>query len=234
MKMWASAGGVDLVDLEQQLEEDKQIRERFQKYADSIKALSGPAGGGDDGGNEEGDGGFGAFSYFVDPDAITVLGSFTDHDDHRHGNFFGVSYKTLRAIALDLLSSNVRMKILRDNKALSSYLNSRFDGNQTKIDATKYMLTRMNLARARVSDQFVSAMATKLTVTCSSTKDKKKLKALKNEAEILATIHQFSKAKTKKPVFDRNAVAEALKLSLKQQQRYTVHSSANALNYSGV
>jgi hypothetical protein len=218
-----------LDDLEQTLEEDKQIRERFQKYADSIKAISGPAGGGDDAGEgEEGDGGFGAFSYFVDPDAITVLGSFTDHDDHKHGNFFGVPYKTMRAIALDLLSSNVRMRILRDNKALSAYLSSRFDGNATKIDATKYMLTRMNLARARVSDEFVTAMASKLSVTCMGLKDKKKLKALRTEAEILSTVHQFSKSPLKKPVFDRNAVAEALKQSLKRQNNGTSSVSGYA------
>lgn len=217
MKMWASAGGIDLNDLEQTLEEDKLIRERFKKF----KPAPPP------GAEGEGDGGFGAFSSFVDTDALVVLGSFTDHDDHKHGNFFGVPYSELRAIALDLCSSNVRMRVLRDNSALGSYLSARFDGDTTKVDAAKYMLTRMNLARAHVSNTFIEAMASKLTITCANTKDKKKLKALKTEVEILMAVHQLSTPGFK-PKFSKNAVAESLKHSIKQ---YKISPSTG---YAGV
>lgn len=215
MKMWSSAGGIDLHDLEQTLEEDKLIRERFKKYKPA------PAQG--EGGE---DGGFGAFSSYVDTDALTVLGSFTDHDDHKQGTFFGVSYKDLRAIALDLCSNTTRMRILRDNKALSSYLNNKFDGNQTKTEAAKYMLIRMNLARAKVSDDFISRLANKLTLTCSGLRDKKKLKALRTEVEILAAVQQISTGQKKK--FDKNAVAEQLKASLKN------YKVSPATGYAGV
>ena len=219
MKMWCSAGGIDLNDLEQTLDEDKKIRERFKKFKPA------PPPGGEEGG---GDGGFGAFSNFVDTDAVTVLGSFTNHDDHKHGNFFGVPYKTLRAIALDLTSNNVKMRTLRDNAALSSYLNDKLDGVPMQIEAAKYMLTRMNLARATVSDAFVEAMATKLSVTCANTKDKKTLKALKTEVEILATIHQLA-APRKKQVNrsnTKNVLASELKEALKHQHNHNT-------NYAG-
>lgn len=219
-KMWASAVGIDLDDLEQALEEDQAIRDRFKKYVPAAPA-------------QEEDGGFGAFSRFVDTDAVTVLGSFTDHEDHRHGNFFGVPYRELRAIALDLLSNNKRMRILRDNAALSSYLSNRFDGNQTKIDASKYMLTRMNLARAKVSDDFVTALATKLTVTCSKTKDKKALKALRTEVEVLSAVRELSRPARITKKVDKNAVASALRDAIKGY-KFPQTGTALSANYAGV
>jgi hypothetical protein len=209
MKQWASVGGMDLADVEQGLEEDKQIRARFKKY----KPAPPP---GEEGG---GDGGFGAFSNFIDTDAVMVLGSFVNHDDHKRGTFFGVSYKEMKAIALDLTSNNKKMGLLRDNQALSSYLNTRLDSNELKVNAVKYMLTRMNLARARVSEDFVEAMANKLTITCSGLKDKKKLRALKTEVEILTAIHALGKDQRKS--FDRNAIASALKEELKNAKYNT-------------
>lgn len=89
------------------------------------------------------------------------------------------------------------------------------------------MLTRMNLARATVSDNFVEAMANKLTITCSSTRDKKTLKALKTEVEILSAVHAMGKEPVKK--FDRNAVASALKQGIKDARFNTPPSL-----YSGV
>lgn len=220
MKMWASVGGMDLHDLEQELEEDKKIRERFKKY----KPAPPP------GSEEGGDGGFGAFSNYIDTDAVRVLGSFVNHEDHKQGSFFGVKYYTLKSIATDLLSSNKTMAILRDNRALSAYLYSRLDNNQTHVDAAKYMLTRMNLARASVSDSFVEALANKLTITVATTKDKKKLKALKTEVEILSAIHTLGKPNAVATgKFDKNAIASALKQGVKES-RFNTPSSL----YSGV
>lgn len=207
LKMIASAAGVDLKDLEQTLEEDKQIRERFKKYKPAPPA-----------GEEGGDGGFGAFSRFVDTDALTVLSSFVKHDDHNRGTFFGVPYSELRAIAMDLTSDNRRMRILGDSAALSSYLHDRLGGDSMKLEATKYMLTRMNMARCTVSEAFVEALASKLALACSGVRDRKLLKALKSEVEILSTVHQLGK--TKKTKSDKNTVAASLKHALKTAPRH--------------
>jgi hypothetical protein len=190
LKRWAAAGGIDLVDLENSLEEDKEIRERLKKYMPKPPPS-------EDGG---GDGGFGAFSMQLDSEAVVVLGSFADHDDHKHGNFFGVPYRVIRACVRDLTSNNVRMGILRDNSALASYLSEKFDGNQTKIDATAYMLTRMGLARFPVRNEFVSAMAQKLAIASSQIpkKDKTRLRALKHEVEILSAVHGLSQPRRKR------------------------------------
>lgn len=219
MKMWASVGGMDLHDLEQELEEDKKIRERFKKY----KPAPPP------GSEEGGDGGFGAFSNYIDTDAVHVLGSFVNHDDHKQGSFFGVKYHVLKSIAADLVSSNKTMALLRDNRALSSYLYTRLDNNTMHVEATKYMLTRMNLARANVSDTFVEALANKLTITVATTKDKKKLKAIKTEVEILSAIHALGKAPTSSSKFDKNAVASELKQCVKDSRFNTP-----SFLYSGV
>lgn len=204
LKRWAAAGGIDLNDLENSLEEDKEIRERLKKYAPKPPPSE-----------DGGDGGFGAFSMQLDSEAVVVLGSFTDHEDHRNGNFFGVPYKVIRACVRDLTSTNRRMELLRDNEALGSYLSERFDGNQTKIDATAYMLTRMGLARYPVRDEFVSAMAQKLSIASSTIprKDKNRLRALRHEVEILSAVHSLSQPRRRRTntVDVKSAVAAAIR-----------------------
>lgn len=213
MKRWASAGGIDLIDLENTLEEDKEIKERFKKYMPKPAPEEGGEGGGDGGG-------FGAFSNFVDTDAISVLGSFVNHEDHKKHSFFGISYREFRAIAMELTESNRSMRRLRNNEALSSYLNSRFDGNETKIEAAKYMLTRMNLARCVIADDFINKLANKLLVTCSTIKDKKRLGAIKREVEIISVIHEASEAVrtgTARKRVDTKILAKALRDGIIQQ-----------------
>lgn len=215
-KKWASAGGIDINDLENELPEDKLIKERLKKY----KPAPAP--------EEGGDGGFGAFSSFLDKDAVRVLGSFANHGDHANNKFFDVPYSTIQAIALELTSTNRTMRTLRDNEALGSWLNSRLDGDTMKVDATKYMLTRMGLTRARVSDEFVSCLANKLSIAASvldKKRDKATAKSLATEVEILIAVASTGKKHRgiiKKA--DRNEILAALKAGA---------SYSNTSSYSG-
>lgn len=231
MKRWASAGGIDLIDLENTLEEDKQIRERFKKFLPKPAPEEGGEGGGDGGG-------FGAFSNFVDTDAIAVLGSFVNHEDHKRKGFFGIPYREFRAIAMELTESNRQMRILRDNDALVAYLNTRFDGNETKIEAAKYMLTRMNLARCTVSDEFINTLANKLMVTCSTLegKDKRRLQAIKREVEIISVIHEASVAVrtgAAKRRVDTKTLARALRDGIIQHNSSQTHATYAQNLYAG-
>ena len=213
IKRWAAAGGLDLEDIENQLEEDKEIRERLKKFKPA------PPPGGEEGG---GDGGFGAFSMQLDSEAVMVLGSFTNHEDHKHGNFFGIPYSTIRTIAKDLTSDNKKMHILHDNTALAQYLSSKLDGNQTKLDAAAYMLTRMGLARYPVRDKFIGAMANKLSIACSTVDkgNKDQLLALKHEVEILSAVHSLSLPKQKQRRTDPRVLQSALATAIRSNNRH--------------
>lgn len=214
VKRWASAGGIDLADLENQLEEDKEIRARLKKYTPKPPP----------GAEEGGDGGFGAFSMQLDSEAVMVLGSFADHNDHRNGNFFGVPYTELREIARDLTSSNRKMSLLRDNKALAQYLSHRFDGNTTKTDASAYMLTRMGLARFPVRESFIEAMANKLSIACANTskskENREKLQALKHEVEILSAVHSLSLPKSQKQRTNPKELQSALAAAIRSNNKH--------------
>lgn len=211
LKRWASAGGIDLADLENQLEEDKEIRERLKKYKPAPPPEA-----------EGGDGGFGAFSMSLDSEAVMVLGSFADHSDHKNGNFFGVPYNTIRGLVRDLTATNRSMQILADNRALAGYLSTRLHGNQTSVDAAAYMLTRMGLARYPVREEFIGAMAQKLSIACQSIdkSDKNKLRALRHEVEILGAVHSLSQPKSKRKRNDPRELQSALAAAIRSNNNH--------------
>jgi hypothetical protein len=181
LKQWASAAGIDINALEQMLPENEELKKRLKKF------LPKPAPG--EGGGEDGGGDFGAFSH-VDMRGSIALGSIVG--DAENKEVLGVTHKDFAKVVALLTRDNRTQRILRDDIALSRWLNERYEGDANRVDGMRYLLTRAGFADCRISTAFIGKLASELqTKARESLHDRERLKMIQHEVSILAAIYNF-------------------------------------------
>ncbi len=203
LKQWASAAGIDISTLEQMLPEDAELRKRIKKFLP--KPPPGEEG-------EGGDGGFGAFSSSnVDVTGTIALGSVLK-DDPKNRSVFGVKHKEFATVVAMLTKDNRTQRILRDDTALSRWLNERYEGDEKKVQATRYLLTRCGFADCRIEVPFINNLALRLNEAAKANmSDRKTLKLIQTELVVLAAIYNF---KSDKDIYSNTERARARNTSI--------------------
>jgi len=181
IKQWASAAGIDISDLEQMLPEDQELRARLKKFLPKPP----PQEGGGEGGGD-----FGAFST-ADIRGSLALGSvLEDSKDNR--SVLGITHKEFSSVVATLTHDNRKQRILRDDVALSRWLSERYDGDSTKVDNVRYLLTKSGFADCRISTGYIHNLAFKLQEKAKlNIKNRDVLKRIQTEVAILAAIYNF-------------------------------------------
>ena len=193
LKMVASAAGVDLDALEQTLPDDADMRKRFKKFMPKAPAE----------GEGEGGGGFGSFgssSYYDHPVEIfaaMALGNIIQ-DDPNQQSVLGISYKELNTVVAMLTKDNRTQRMLRDDRELSGWLYSRFSGNPKKVEAARFLLTRMGFADCIIDTDYIQDVAVKLRDAATrNIGNNSVLGKIRDEVQILTTIYKYKSSRSK-------------------------------------
>lgn len=218
LKMIASAAGVDLDALEQTLPDDKEMRDRFKKFMPKPPAEG-----------EGGGGGFGSFGstsgyqYQVEITAALTLGAILG-DDPRNMSVLGLPHQELHTVIAQLTKNNRTQRILRDDHELSAWLSNKFNGNMHKVEAARYLLTRMGFADCTIDAEYLKDLATRLREAAAKHVNNRKIMAkIKDEVQMLTTIYQYKS--------NRNARSyKADQSALNSETRNLVRSSLMSLS----
>lgn len=157
LKTWASAGGLDLSSLMEQLPEDAKLRGQIDKlHPEEGEGGEGGGGGGDFGG---------AFSstnampstYFWQPSIRSV--AYASGNMSADQPVLDITPSEWASVVSYVTKDNRRMAILKDNAALSRYLAERFSEATAKAEASKFLLNRLGFSTIPVSRETVERLA---------------------------------------------------------------------------
>lgn len=185
LKMWASAAGIDLETLEQTLPEDKELRDRFKKFLPKPAAPEGDGGG---------FGSFGsatAYAGRVEVLGAMQLGSIL-RDDPKNLSVLGIPYQEINTVVAQLTSDNRSQRMLRDDRSLSGWLYSRYQGDMRIVDHMRYLLTRMGFADCVISAEYLTNLGRRIHAAIPEFRgNKAMIKKVQGEIELLTTIYKY-------------------------------------------
>lgn len=189
VSMWASAAGIDLNQLMEQLPDDKRLRAKLAKYA---PAPADAGGGGGWGGGGGGGGAFGsvqrerAYVFEADYLGITALASAVGVDGDRR--VLGLAIGDVVDFVDDCTTNSHTMAIFNDWPALQHKLVESFHDDNA-VDAMKYLLNRAGYTTIPVPGPFLLSVAETIATKANVETSKERLRFLRSEIVVIGAIY---------------------------------------------